>query len=131
MPFNLYGLKIDSTVSDELSGNTFILMFTTTIDQIFGSAYSVDGKKPGEESYAYNTGFATSAYPAVAPGGSPCTAWAGGDIASTNWISTTCYDWLATPDGGEGGMVPEPATLALFGVGLGLLATRVRRMQRR
>ncbi|OGL46866.1 MAG: hypothetical protein A2W05_00290 [Candidatus Schekmanbacteria bacterium RBG_16_38_10] len=104
MPEQVYGIKWDT--EGILS---FFWTIVTDRMPMWGDFYAVDGKKPGNEIYAYNTGFGldTSAL-----------------IGNGNAMDTQGHAWLLVPDskidddGGRGRQVPEPGTLLLLGSGL-------------
>jgi hypothetical protein len=113
MPATIPGLKWN------FSGLTTInVTLVTDKEPMWGDFYAVDGKKPGEEVYAYSTGFGLST-DAV--------------IGSGNAVDSEGHAWVLVPDtngGGGGGQdVPEPSTFLLLGFGLagaGLLRRRIK-----
>ena len=52
-PAELYGIKFEPT--SNVTAYTVIIV--TDRDPVWGNFYAVDGKTPGREVYAYNTGF--------------------------------------------------------------------------
>jgi hypothetical protein len=106
MPGNLYGIKWN-TSGDPLSYSFYIV---TDRAPMWGDFYAVNGKKPGEEVYAYNLQFGKTTTALIDNGN------AGG--------------WVLVPDTGTG-IIPEPGTFLLLGTGLlGLAALRYRRSKK-
>jgi len=100
-PAELYGIKFEPT--SNVTAYTVIIV--TDRDPVWGNFYAVDGKTPGREVYAYNTGFAD-------PNGA----------------------FIVVPDstsngGGTGEPIPEPGTIVLVGAGVVGLAL-LRRKQK-
>jgi hypothetical protein len=100
MPDDIFGIKFAGD-----SGSTYTLEFDSTRAPMWGNFYAVDGKNE-PATYAYNTGLA--------------------DLTSENVL-----DFIAVPDtvGTEDDpLIPEPATLALIGLGLsGMVFRRCRK----
>jgi len=108
LPADLYGVKF---------GDANILSFQSTRKPVWGDIYAKDGTAgtppPPEVGYAttfWNAGIGTDPLETDAP--------------FINWIPTV------DTDGGGGEEIPEPATIALLGLGM-LAVTGLRRLRRR
>lgn len=112
IPGDIYGVKFEEGTGDfEPSADNPTISFVTKRIPVWGSFYAVDGKKPGEITYAFNTGF----------------------TATSTFLLTDAADqdllrWIAVPDTEDyTSVVPEPGTLlgaVLCAVPLGILARR-------
>jgi hypothetical protein len=100
MPGAMFGIKWNCGAA--CNSATFTIV--TSQAPMWGSFYAISGKKRGEETYAYNSGFGT--VPAE--------------------FATDFTNWIVTPDTRtnlvDGPAVPEPATWVLMAAGLGLAA---------
>jgi hypothetical protein len=93
---DLYGIKWDAAAGNDIATGSLTLF--TDRAPVWGSFYT----KGGNDSYAYNSGWPTGTTP---PAG-----------------TTDFNGWIATPDtNGFGGVVPEPASMAIFGALSGLI----------
>lgn len=114
MPNSVYGVKFDSSGDPLL----FTVAFTTTQAPVWGTFYSKDGKDGGDDTFAYSSGFATSP-----------------DFNVFAQVGDDLIGYIPTPDTETGppdieipGVVPEPSSILLFGLGaLGMIGYGYRR----
>ena len=106
----LFSIKLDNTSEpSDVFSVTYTLV--TDVSPVWGDFYAKDGNLPqqGGTIEATNSGY-TAADPLI----SDCAMQSGNADNSGD----CAFGFLATPDSSNGSNIPEPATLALFGVGL-------------
>lgn len=107
MPGPLYAIKCSTFPDGDQTTPPFTWTFSLISDQgpVYGDFFVIDGKPPGNEVYAYNTGFLTEP------------------------DSSDPLNHIRVPDG-EDIVAAEPASLLLLGVGLTTAAVTARRRRR-
>lgn len=99
MPADIYAFKFETFIDDAQP----TIEFVSLQPPIWGDFYAVNGKTPGSEVYAYNSGFGTD----------------------PTQVTTDFTPWIPVPDTGV--PIPEPTTTLLLGSSLFAAALARRR----